>query len=152
MLNRAMTLVFFAAVGVVAIGCGGGPLDIRVRGVEPLNVNEKGESTPIDVRIYTLKDNAKFEKALFEDLWTKDKEVLGDNMIGEPKQITINPGKADAQARVEQLGVLPPEVRYIGIMALYSKGKGEQRHIAVARDQADDYIFEFTEYKVKFKP
>jgi type VI secretion system VasD/TssJ family lipoprotein len=133
-------------VAVAATGCGG-PLILRFQGTEPLNVNAVGESTPVDVRVFLLKDSGSFTKAPFEQLWgDKYKQVLGADVVGEPREDTIYAGNAKKM----DLGEIPKEVRFIGIMAKYGKqdeAKSE-RHFAVAKEDADDFLYELTGYKI----
>jgi type VI secretion system VasD/TssJ family lipoprotein len=86
-----------------------------------MNLNEAGESTPVNVRIYPLKDDKRFLESEFEDLWIRDKDVLQDSWIAAPSVATILPGdEKDAPQEVD-LGRLPSEVKYVGVMALYGK-------------------------------
>ena len=148
-MKTKLTLLAVALLFLVACG---GSMSVRVRGVTPMNVNEKGESTPVDVRIYQLKDDQRFKEARWEELWEKPDEILGDTKLDE-KTDTVFPGKAGEDAKVIQLGELKSDCRFIGIMALYQlQGEAEgPRHVVVPADEADDYIFEFAQYKITMK-
>lgn len=121
---------------------------LRVRGVAPLNLNEANESVPVDVRIYQLKDDARFARAKAEDLWVKPKEVLADDIVSE-KKITVFPGRPEDAPQDVEIGKLPPEVRFVGILALYSKTdeKGP-RHLVLPRGEADNRVLRFSGYHV----
>src|SRR5689334_8622990 len=92
--HRSALLV--SALAVVAFcGCGSSQTEMEIRGVAPLNRNEHDEDLPIDVRIYPLKDDARFMNADFDELWRDDKKALGDSRLGDPKQITVFPARPD---------------------------------------------------------
>jgi len=143
-----------AATAVIALalaGCGG-PLILQFQGAEKLNLNDKEppESVPVEVRVFLLKDKASFTNAPFEQLWgQKYKAVLGADVVGEPRTITIFASKKSPL----DLGTVPTDVRFIGVMAMYQK-KGEgtvKRHEAVSKEDADDVIFELIEYRLEVK-
>jgi type VI secretion system VasD/TssJ family lipoprotein len=139
-----------------AVGCGG-PLILQFKGGEKLNMNTKEppENIPVDVRVFLLKDKAAFMNAAVEQLWTKEKykAVLGSDLVGEHREILITAqGKADAPKKLD-LGVIPPDVRFIGIMAMISKKSDPPavRHTAVAKEDAASKIFELVEYRLDVK-
>ncbi len=137
------------AAGVVLLAGCTGPLKLQVRGIKPLNENERKESTPVDVRIYQLRDNARFDRATFNNLWTKAKEELAEDLISE-KTVTVFPGAAEDAPREVDLGILDTATRFIGIMALYPREEeGNPRKIAVPVAEADDAIWEFTGYHLR---
>ena len=89
-----------AALAAALSACGG-PGYLRVRGVAPLNVNDSNESTPVDVRVYQLRDDGRFLRARVEELWTRDQEVLAEDLITQ-KKVAVFPGRAnDAPSGVE---------------------------------------------------
>jgi type VI secretion system VasD/TssJ family lipoprotein len=143
-----------AAAAVVALalaGCGG-PLILRFQGGDVLApVKDPPENTPVDVRVFLLKDKGTFEKATFESLWgTKFKDVLGSDLVGEPRPINI----MAKDKKSLNLGEIPKEVRFIGVMAMYqgkAAGPPQQRHVAVAKEDADDVVFELIEYRLEVK-
>ncbi|CAG0957570.1 MAG: type VI secretion system lipoprotein TssJ [Planctomycetes bacterium] len=132
-------------------GCGG-PTTIYVRGVEPLNLNEKNESTSVDIRIFQLKDDAAFMNKPFDQLWENKGEILGADRLTDPKQITVYGGAASAEPMPIELGDLNKDCRFVGIMALYPKsdGKGNQR-VVVAASDAGSVVFELTGYRIELK-
>ena len=46
-----------------------------------INPTEKGETRPVQLRIYQLKNNIRFENASFQQIWKKDKETLADDLV-----------------------------------------------------------------------
>lgn len=142
-----------AAVAVLALAGCGGPLVMRFDAGEKLNQVPKTppENTPVTVMVFLLKDKASFNNASAEQLWTKEKAkaVLGADQVGEARETTIN--ASDKGVKVD-LGAVPADVRYIGVMAKMPKQDPPvQRHIAVPKDEADDYPFELVDYKIEFK-
>jgi type VI secretion system VasD/TssJ family lipoprotein len=146
---RTICLLILAAVMVT--GCSR-TATLQLRGTAPLNLNEAGESTPVDVRIYQLRSDKAFRKAAFEKLWTKDKEALGDDLLAGAKTVSVLPGGAgEPPARVE-LGELATGTGFIGIMALYGKADAkDNRTLVVAVDDAEKYVIEFTGYAVALR-
>ena len=141
-----------AAVLVLALAGCGGPLILQFKGGDVLNpVKDPPENTPVDVRVFLLKDKGSFEKATFESLWgNKYKDVLGSDVVGEPRPITI---MAKDKKKLD-LGEIPKEVRFIGIMAMYqakAPGAPQTRHLAVSKEEADDYVFEVVEFRLEAK-
>jgi type VI secretion system VasD/TssJ family lipoprotein len=66
---RTAPLLAAACAAALLAACGG-PSYVRVRGVSPLNVNDSNESTPVDVRLYQLKDDGRFTRARVEELFS----------------------------------------------------------------------------------
>ena len=130
-------------------GCGG-PTKLYLKGLEPLNVNERKESTPVDVRVYLLRDSRKFIQATLEDLWLNDKDALGDDKVGEPRVYTVFHGDKEAPPQEVYLGELGGDVRFVGIMALYGlqAGGGNEWRMVVPAEQASGAVFELTEYRI----
>lgn len=149
-MKTRVTWLLLACFALLA-GCGG-PTTIYVRGIEPLNVNDKNESTSVDIRIFQLKDDAAFMNKPFDQLWENKGEVLGGDRLGEPKQVTVYGGPATAEPMPIELGELNKDCRFIGVMALYPKsdGKGSQR-VVVAAGNAGGAVFELTGYRIELK-
>ncbi len=151
-MNHARTAA--AAVLALALAGCGGPLILQFKGADVLNPNRAlnpPENIPVDVRVFLLKDNGTFMKANFEQLWgAKYKDVLGTDLMGEPRPLTI----MASQTKKLDLGEIPKDVRFIGVMAMYqtkADGPPQQRHVAVAKEDADDVVFELIEYRLEVK-
>ena len=142
---------------VIAVACllflsaCGGAMSIYVRGLDPMNRNEKGESTPIDILIVQLKDDQKFKDAQWETLWEPKKSLPDDTL--DVKTYTVFPGKPDDDPKRVDLGELNADCRFIGIVAKYEpQGEAEgPRHVVLEKDDADEYVFEFKDYKIILK-
>jgi type VI secretion system protein VasD len=133
--------------GLVLLAACGGPTTLYVRGVNPMNENDRKESNSVDIRIYQLKDDSRFNQATIEKLWTDDKGALADDLIAQ-KQDTVFPGAADDREKEIKLGDLPENVRFIGILALFPKedDKGP-RKIILPKSEAGT-ILKFTGYHI----
>ncbi|MCC6572565.1 MAG: type VI secretion system lipoprotein TssJ [Planctomycetes bacterium] len=148
MKTRAILLLVLTLV----LSACGGTSSIRVHGISPLNKNEAGESTPVDVRIYLLRNDGKFMSAPYDQLWTADKDALGADAVGDHLAITVFPSEAGDKPKEVSLGTLAADVKFIGVMALYPKSedKGERRVVVPVGD-APGYVFEFTGYRIQLK-
>jgi type VI secretion system VasD/TssJ family lipoprotein len=126
----------------------GGPTWLYLRGLKPMNENDRKESTAVDLRIYQLKDDSRFNQATVDKLWTDDKGALGDDVI-QMKQITIQPGVAEDKPIEINLGDLPDSVRFIGLFALYPKedDKGP-RKLVIPRKEAGT-VLRLTGYHIQ---
>jgi len=111
--------VILAAALTLLSACGG-PTWLYLRGLKPMNENERKESTAVDLRIYQLKDDSRFNQATVDKLWTDEKGALGDDILAM-KTITVQPGVADDKLVELNLGELPDSVRFIGFLALFPK-------------------------------
>jgi len=92
-------------------------MELMLESTNRLNQSDVGQPVPVTVRIYTLKDRTRFEQATFQELWKKDYEFLGTDLLdrkditlrpstNEPIELTVDPGKNE---------------NYLGIMVLFRK-------------------------------
>jgi type VI secretion system VasD/TssJ family lipoprotein len=147
---RTAPLLAAACAAALLAACGG-PSYVRVRGVSPLNVNDSNESTPVDVRLYQLKDDGRFTRARVEELWTKDKEVLAEDLITQ-KKITVFPGREDEAPKDIEIGELPADCRFIGVLALFSKADDKgPRHLVIPAKEAKGRVLRFNGSNVKLE-
>jgi type VI secretion system VasD/TssJ family lipoprotein len=143
-MRKVIAAGFLAAL---AAGCGG-PTKIELLGSHELNVNPEGESTPVKVRVYKLKDSQKFVQCAFEDLWVDDRKALGEDRLEDPLLFTVIPG---GQPIPVDLGEPGGDVRFIGIMALISKkpdGEADGRRALIPAEAANGSTFELSGYKI----
>ena len=147
---RSATLLAAAALAA-SLGACGGTGYVRVRGVAPLNVDGSNQSTPVDIRVYQLRDDARFLLARVEDLWTKDKEVLAGDFIAQ-KKVTVFPGRAEEAPRDVDFGELPPDCRFIGILALFSMPDDRgPRHLVIPAEEAIGRVLRLTGSHVRLE-
>ena len=89
----------------------------------------------MDVRIYQLKDDAAFKRALFEKRWTEDEKVLGQDRLAPPKVVSVLPGNPTDQLTKVALGELATGTRCIGVLAL--NAKTDARTLVLAVEEAE---------------
>ncbi len=83
-----------------------------------VNPDDNRIPSPLIVRMYELKSPKLFENANFIDIYERDSEVLGDDMITKQKLKPIKPGENKKASFV-----LSKEARYIGLYAEFLKYK-----------------------------
>ncbi len=126
------------APALLMLGCAllsscSGPT-IALRALAPVNLNPDGESLPVKVRIYALRDDARFRGAPFADLWTKDREALGDDRLQDPKVVLVPPASLAAAPLQIELAELPKEARFLGVVALIQHAdQPDRRRVVIAR-------------------
>jgi type VI secretion system VasD/TssJ family lipoprotein len=145
-----MKRMLFLAAGLAILqpSCFGGPSALYFRGVKPMNENERRESNWVTVRIYQLKDDARFNQATVDKLWTDAKGALADDLVAM-KEAKVTPGAADDQANKVELGDLPADIRFIGVLALFPKedDKGPRKIVLPKADAG--VILRFTGYHIE---
>lgn len=77
-----------------------------------VNPDDTNTPAPLFVRFYELKSNHMFEKAEFIDLYERDTEVLGADLIAKQELKRLTPGE-----KREESFVLNPETRYIALFS-----------------------------------
>lgn len=134
---------------VLLAGCGQ-TATLHVRGVSPLNRNDAGESTPVDVRIYQLRGDERFRKAAFEKLWTEDEKTLGDDRLLPAKTVSVLPGGSNDQPMTIDLGELATGAHFIGLMALYGKADAkDNRTLVLTIDDANRETIVLNGYSIR---
>ena len=94
------------------------PLRVSVAASSRLNPGEKGEALATVVRLYQLKNINRLMGVSFDDLLDRDKEALGDDLLGM-QEVTINPGD-----RIEPTLPRGPETGYLLAVALFRQPAG----------------------------
>jgi len=93
-------------------------LEIRFKVDADVNPDDDRKPSPLFVRMYQLKSTKMFNRANFIDLYEKDKEVLGADMLSKQKLRRIKPG----ESRNENF-VLNKKTRFIGLYAEFLQYK-----------------------------
>lgn len=93
-------------------------LEIKFKVDADINPDDDKKPSPLFVRMYQLKSAKMFNRANFIDLYEKDKDVLGADMISKRKLRRIKPG----ESRAENF-VLNKDARYIGLYAEFLQYK-----------------------------
>lgn len=147
---RRMSAVYVFAFCLMAALAGCAPPTVRVRGLQPLNLNTVNESTPVAVRFYQLSDDNAFLMAPFETLWTDAPKALGGTMVGQVLVRTVFPGTPADDPVVLTLAKREDAARFVGVLALYRAGDGSPRQVIVPFDQLDDGVLVFRGYGLRF--
>lgn len=77
---------------------------LELESSDQVNPDERGRPLPTVVRVYQLADLSKLQGAAFDDIWERDKDVLGTTLIKAdeltvyPGQVTVKRFKRDAKA------------------------------------------------------
>ncbi len=92
----ARSIALLAALTLNGCGLFGGekapvPVDVTVTAAARLNPDDAGQSLPTVIRIYQLKSASKAENAQYEDIYRRDKEVLGDDLL-QVDEVVLSPG------------------------------------------------------------
>jgi type VI secretion system VasD/TssJ family lipoprotein len=125
------------------------PPSVSVRALSPVNLNADGESLPVKVRIYALRDDARFRAAPFADLWTRDRDVLGDDRLQDPKVVIVPPAALTMAPQLVELSELPKEARFLGIVALIQHAdQPDRRRVVIARQDIGAQIIELVDSSI----
>lgn len=91
------------------------PLAVMLAASSRLNPGDKGEALATVVRLYQIKGREKITGASFDEMLDRDKETLGDDLLGV-QEMTINPGETLRPAVIRN-----PEAGYLAAVALFRK-------------------------------
>jgi type VI secretion system protein VasD len=85
-----------------------------------INAEESGESRPVQLRLYQLKNDVAFRNATFEQVWKEDEAKLaGDVLVRE--EVSIYPGTRSTVEFERN-----PEAEYVVAAGLFRTPKGKQ--------------------------
>ena len=133
--------------GLILIVSGCANRSAQIRGVAPLNRNAEGESTPVDVRFYLLRDDDAFARAGFAALWTDAAGSLGHELIGKPSVVTVLPGSVtDPAACVDLPG---DEAAWVGVHLLVRREGELPRTLLIPLDRLSSCVVEVTGYGLR---
>lgn len=91
-----------------------------------INPDEMGKASPLFIRMYELKSQKMMKKADFIELYERDKEVLGADMIAVHKLKHFKPGKARAEHFV-----LDPKTRYVALYGEFLEFKNASYRLII---------------------
>lgn len=122
-ISRHMALplsIVFVTILLSACASSGAPavkeatkLDLTIRASDDVNPTEKKGAAPVMVRIYELRSDKAFENADFFTLQTKDKDLLGSDLLAKDEYI-LRPGDSQIIRRKSS-----PDTIAIGVLAGY---------------------------------
>lgn len=152
-----MRCLLFMICIVLLTGCASSTLTMEFIAVEPVNLNKEEagstDSRVVDVRIYQLKDDAKFAAATVDALWSDAEGTLGESLVSVKLGESVFPEKADGPRNGKEITLDPldAQTKYIGVLALYSHTDEGPRKVVVPVDQAGSALFELTGYHITVK-
>lgn len=135
---------------LLLLGCASGAIELQFVAIEPVNEYEPGESRPVTVRIYQLRDDGNFKARTVAEIWGNDKAVLADQLIEVKQGKPVFPEKkGSAQGYRITVEPVHAECRFIGVLALYDKrdADGVQK-VVVPVKEASGVKFELTGYQI----
>ncbi len=91
-----------------------------------INPDDKKRPSPLFLKMYELKSTKQFEKANFIDLFERDSEVLGADLVAKQTLKRLRPGDGRADNFV-----LKPETRYVGLFAEFLQYKDAKFKILI---------------------
>ncbi|GLU31531.1 type VI secretion system lipoprotein TssJ [Trinickia caryophylli] len=94
-----------------------------------LNQNDRGQSLPVVMRIYQLKDAKGFEKAGYGPLLADDRDVLKTDLVGR-MEITLDPG-----ATIRLSETMPDSAQDVGIVAFFRDQTHAQWQLVIPKSQ-----------------
>lgn len=105
------------------------PIEVFIQASPYLNPNQNGQSMPVEVRVFLLKERNSFDELDFDTVWQRGPEALAEDLV-KTESFTVFPGKLKIYALKSK-----PEVSYVALVAIFRK------------PQADDwrYIFNIEE-------
>ncbi len=109
-----LCLLFFM---LTSCGTSKQELKFTLHSTNRLNPSDSGQPVPVVLRIYTLRDRGRFERATFLELWKRDYEYLGDDLLHR-KELTLKPkSKQVLEIKVDKEN----EENFLGVMGLFRK-------------------------------
>ena len=94
------------------------PIEVFLQASPYLNQNEKGQSMPVEVRVYLLRSRQTFDGLDFETLWQRGDEALSREMIRNTS-LTVFPGKLKIYS-MESDGT----AAFVALVAIFRKPEG----------------------------
>ena len=101
-------------------------LELAFRVDADINPDDSKTPSPLFIRMYELKSTKMFDKANFIDLFERDSEALGADMVAKQKLKRIKPGEGR-----EENFVLNKETKYIGLYAEFLRYKNAAYKVIV---------------------
>ena len=156
-MRHTLSLFGLLVLAAVMSGCASTSLELNFIAIKPVNVaksdvDAEGASRVVDVRIYQLKTNNKFNDASVENVWVDAEGTLGDSLIEVKAGESIFPEdpKDPRVGRVITIDPVDANTKFIGVLALFSEGEND-RKVSVPLEEAGEVIFELTGYRIVIK-
>lgn len=151
-----MRLVLTALLAALFLaGCTTTSVTLKLEAIEPVNkANAESDSRVVEVRVFELKDRAKFEQSSTEDIWDNAEATLGGDLLSVRNADPVYPQKASDKDGGTTVVIDPinADTKFIGVLALITESDDKgKRHIAVALGDAESVVFRITGYHVELR-
>ena len=106
---------------------------VRLHAAKRLNVDRRGQSLALLVRVYKLRQPTAFEQAPYAAFLTpqSEREALGADLL-EVRELTLVPGQ-----QLELSATLPRDAGWLGVVALFHSPPGKGWRLAFAAPEAE---------------
>jgi len=106
---------------------------VRLHAAKRLNLDARGQSLALLVRVYKLRQRTAFEQAPYAAFLTpqSEREALGADLL-EVRELTLVPGQ-----QLELNETLPREVGWLGVVALFHSPPAQGWRLAFAAPEAE---------------
>ncbi|KVM88401.1 type VI secretion system lipoprotein TssJ [Burkholderia stagnalis] len=94
-----------------------------------LNQNSQGQSLPVAIRVYQLKDAKTFAKAGYPQLLDDDRALLKADLLGS-RDATLAPG-----ASVKLSAPMHDDARFVGVVAFFRDQDGAEWQLVIPKSQ-----------------
>ena len=144
--SRPLPALGLAALGLVLPACSlfGPPtsVSIRLESGKDLNQNRSGVSSPVNIRIYQLSDDAKFQDADFAKIWDDDESSLEGSLVRKRELDLAAESNSEFELQVQK------GTRFIGVMGLFDKEEDKEWRVVVPIEDVSDLTFFFEGYTI----
>lgn len=136
--TRYLGLVLVAAAAALLLSCNtvnsqvgkmlnlDTDLKLTFKVAADINPDDKKTPSPLFIRLYELKSPKVFERATFLELFERDKEVLGGDMLGKQQLKRIKPGED-----VELSFVVDEKTQFVGLFAEFLQYKNSNYRVVI---------------------
>jgi type VI secretion system protein VasD len=134
---KSYKFIVLCFMTIILAGCFSAPLKVSLTAGSQANLDEHGNSLPVEVRVYQLQDKAAFLQATFNELWQQDSDVLGDSLL-DKKEVSVAPN-AGVTVNMKR----NKNCRYVGVVAILRRPEGDNWRV-LAEVPAGSSLFQLT--------
>lgn len=110
--------------------CQPAPLEIFLQADSQLNLNEGGQSMPVEVRVMLLRDRETFDQLDFDTVWKDSQTALAKDLVSSAS-LTVFPGKLKIYPMKSALGVT-----FIALVGIYRRPQGRSwKYVVDVKEQ-----------------
>jgi type VI secretion system VasD/TssJ family lipoprotein len=117
-------------LGVSAEACERPPIEVFLQASPYINPNPKGQSMPVEVRVFLLRERETFDSLDFETVWQRGEEALAKDLL-KSASLTVFPGKLKIYSMKSQ-----PKASFVALVAVFRKPEADEwRHVFDIQDK-----------------